>query len=180
MSRAELTLKVNERNVGIAFAIALLVPWAVFYEESMTYYAEEYPLSARLVMWSAFFGLVVMWLIGMFFIVRAIHRPWRKARIAASVWIGLYFTLGGILPVFLDGLVYEYPEELFVAWVINVIAWVIAASYWTGSINKRVKRAEERRKKKEKKGASEWTPKGAFEAEKRAHPAPPANRKERP
>ena len=151
MSRAEST-KYNARKAGGAFTIALLVPFALFYEELV---ASEGGDS-----FSAWFGLVVTWLIGMFFIMRAVHRPWRKGRVAAAVWIGLFIALGGLL----EGLILaeldpavsglseeEALETLGGMALVFFIAWMIAASVWTRSINKRVKKTEERRKKKEKK-----------------------------
>lgn len=84
-------------------------------------------------------GDAFSWLFTMFFVVRAIHRPWREARIAA----GVFFGLGAII--------YSVAEPFLSVILLILLAHIVATFFWARSINRRVKKEEKKKKKREKK-----------------------------
>lgn len=196
-----------EGKVVLALLLALAAPTAIGLRAEF----DDGFFSGISAVWM---GIAFDFFFSWFFIARAIHRPWRKARVAFAVAIGLLFPMRKIASAIVLEIESNIPsieeaEELggLIA-LVAVVSWLVATFFGARSINRRVKKTEDKRKKKEKKErkrekkrqaaeqheqesveqhaqepveerfrrkfAPEWTPEGAFEAEKRAHPAPPA------
>ena len=83
---------------------------------------------------------IFLWFFTMFFVARAVHRPWREGRIAAAS----FFVVGCLITTFmLPGVGLANP--LFVP-----ITWVVATYFVARDINRRVKRLEEEKKEEKK------------------------------
>ena len=116
--------------IGIALALTLHVP-------SIVLLGGGVPYSLVLVV-DAF-----VWLFTMFFVVRAVHRPWREWRITAAT----FFAVGCVITAFVDlgiGSGKQTAGGL-------ILGWVIVTYFSARDINKRVKKAEEEKEEKKKK-----------------------------
>ena len=112
------------KNIGIALAVVIHVPNIVFLDRSI-----PYPLLLVLD--------AITWFFVMFFVARAVHRPWREGRIATAT----FFVIGCV--------VFAFSEP----WIgsgkapgVLIIMWIVGTYFTARDVNRRVKKAEEEKR----------------------------------